>query len=116
MIRMTNNTKLYMEAMGQRVIVKPDDIEEVTDAGIIIMNDKQMERASRIRGTLVSIGADCWFGQDCKMEIGDRVIYARHSGRSMMDEVTGLDYVILNDLDLICKILPKDEEALDANV
>ena len=116
MILMLNDQKLYMEAMGQRVIVKPDDIEEVTPSGLVIMNDKQMERASRIRGTLVSIGADCWFGQDCKMEIGDRVIYARHSGRSMMDEVTGLDYVILNDLDLICKILPKDEEALDANV
>jgi co-chaperonin GroES (HSP10) len=89
---------------GYRVIVKPDDIETVTPAGVIVVTDEKLEKAGQMRGTLVAIGKDCWEGHEPYAKIGDWVLYSRYAGKVIEDPVTRERYFILNDEDILATI------------
>ena len=93
---------LNIHPKGYRILVKADEIEEETEAGIFIVQDKNMERAAQMKGTLVAVGEYAWDRYDNPWaKVGDCVLYAKHSGKNVEDPVTKENYVIMNDEDLI---------------
>lgn len=112
---------------GNRVVVKPDDVERKTAAGIIIPDTEADKHAlSQTTGILVGVGPDAWRhvtedifraidGSFKHIErrvrgysepfakIGDRVAYAKYSGLQV-EGADGNIYRILNDEDITARV------------
>jgi len=91
--------------LGQRVLVKPDPIEEKTVGGIYIPQDaRDKHGGAQFVGTVVDLGAHAFEDFEPKWcGVGDRVMFARHQGQLL----TGEDdeaYRVLNDLQIICLV------------
>ena len=87
-----------------RVMVKPDNPETVTKSGIIITTDEKRERKAVEVGTIIAIGDTAFldFKANVIPSIGDKVVYAKYSGKEVKD---GEDILLLiNDDDVICII------------
>ena len=108
---------------GDRVLVKPDVIEEMTEGGIILPSQELgKHQAAQMAGVLVSAGPDAWIdrvttvkrlidGQLKVVEerttgysgpfakVGDRVCFAQYNGRNFVGE-DGVEYRLLNDEDI----------------
>ena len=96
--------KIHIEVKGRRLLVLPDPLQEVSEGGIILQYDKKLERAAQSTGTLVKIGDLAWTGFDKDLqwaEVGDWVLYSKYAGKLVTDPVTNIDYMVLNDEDLI---------------
>lgn len=95
-----------LKPLLHRILVKPDDVEEVSAGGIVLAIDPKKERLAVECGAIVSMG-DTAFSGDFKTntppKVGDRVYYAKYSGKTVKD-VDKQEYVILNDEDLVAII------------
>lgn len=109
--------------LGDRVLIKPEEIEKVTEGGIIIP-ESESDKYSMAQsiGYVVAIGPDAWidhversphgtktrgFSQPFAKP-GDRVCFAKYGGL----QVPGMDgesYRIMNDVDITAKV----EEGVD---
>ena len=112
---------------GNRVVVKPDDIEKVTDGGIIIPEPEAVKHAlSQTTGILVAVGPDA-FTHSVRIterlidgewkpvervttgysepfaQVGDRVAFAKFGGLQVEGE-DGQKYRILNDEDITARV------------
>lgn len=99
-------TNRALKVKGYRVLVKPDPIEETIN-GFIMVNDKKLERAGQIIGTVIEVGALCWTNHIDPApwcEVGDLVLYSRYAGKFVNDPNTNEEFVILNDEDIICTV------------
>jgi len=90
---------MNLKPLGDRVIVKPKEAEEVTKGGIILPDtakEKPME------GEIVAVGegkiADD--GKLIKMElkVGDKVLYGKYSGTEI--KVNDVEYLIMRESDV----------------
>lgn len=109
---------MKVKAIGHRIIVRPDPVEEKTASGIILNVDVGRERAAAQKGTVVDIGPLAWtneviFGKNSQpwCKIGDRVFFARYGGKAINLAEEGLedDFVmVLNDEDLQALITEED--------
>lgn len=110
---------------GDRVLIRPDDIEEVTQGGIIIPgNVGELHAMAQSIGTFIEAGPDAYIdhvekdaeGRITKIvgykgafaKAGDRVAFAKYGGL----QVTGKDgviYRIMNDVDVTAVV----EEGVD---
>lgn len=112
---------------GNRVVVKPDDVERVTPGGIIIPDTEADKHAlAQSTGRLVAAGPDAWkeetrvverlIDNEWKVverhtsgysepfaEVGDRVAFARYAGLQVQGD-DGEVYRILNDLDITARV------------
>ena len=120
---------------GDRVVVLPDTIEQVTSGGIIIPEkEADKHQLAQVAGTLVAVGPDAWTHQTTIVErrmgnggwreierrrtgysgdfakVGDRVCFARYNGLPF-DGEDGKQYRLLNDEDITATI----SEAVDFN-
>ncbi len=112
---------------GDRVLVKPDVIDE-TVGGIIIPDEyKEKHQAAQMAGVLVDVGPDAWFHSTTTVEmkmdngewketerkrsgysepfaqVGDRVCFAQWNGRNF-DGEDGEQYRLLNDEDITATV------------
>lgn len=95
-----------MQPVAWRVLVKPDAIEEKSVGGIVLAVDEKLERGARITGTIVGIGPDVYPNSTLVhggLAIGDRVYYAKYAGKTIYDQTTKEELVVLNDEDVVCK-------------
>ena len=100
---------MNLEAIGFRVLVKTDVIEDKVDCGEgkIIYKPQQVvdqEQGGVDRGEVVHIGPMAFEdegGQRMWCKVGDRVIWPRYAGRPVKDE--GVLYHVLNDKDILLK-------------
>jgi chaperonin GroES len=96
--------------VGHRVLIKPEIKEATTESGIYIGHADTYKRevgATQI-GTIVGIGPNAWL--DFKpgipwAKIGDRVYYAKYSGKEIKNDNGDIIAVIINDEDVQCKIV-----------
>lgn len=108
-----------VEPTGTRVLIRPDDIEEVSKGGIVLIeNTRQQERTALAIGTVLKVGYGCWmdtpgykeYGPWCKP--GDRIIFARNAGMKFWDPITGSyrnDLLLINDLDVTARIIEETD-------
>ena len=95
---------------GYRVLVKPDDVEKVSKGGIVLAVDEKLEKAGQVFGTLAAVGMTAWNDEPSAWaELGDRVMYSKYAGKTILDPADGNEYTLLNDVDIIA-IVPKDVE------
>ncbi len=100
---------------GHRIVVKPNKIEDVDDtfksarsAGIFIPElELKKEQISVDKGTVLAIGDTAFkdFGGEPWVEVGDLIAYARHGGKLVKDPSTDEYLLLLNDEDVICKVV-----------
>jgi len=100
--------------LGHRLLVKPDKIQEVDEvyrsakeSGLFVPETTQRQEQIAIdTGEVLALGEvafkDCYDGLSwCK--VGDKVAYAKFGGKIIKDPKDGEEYLILNDIDVICR-------------
>ena len=101
---------LKIRVPGHRLLIKPEAVEKVSAGGIVIARPGQgdkLEFMGTDRGTVVQVGPLCWHHLDhddadwkpwCK--VGDRVIFARYSGKIVKHPETEEEFFLMNDEDI----------------
>lgn len=94
-----------------KIILRPDALDEANEdrkralaAGLVLPEADKRANASVDRGTVVAIGPVAFrdFGCENPLKEGDKISYARHSGKWITD-LDGVEYVVVNDED-VCGI------------
>jgi chaperonin GroES len=91
-----------LEVKGYRVLVKPDEIEKKTEAGIILVQDERVEKSKLQTGECVALGSTCWRGESFDgpwCEVGDQILFGQHSGRFI--QIDDEQFLIMNDTDVL---------------
>ena len=85
-----------------RILVQLEDIDEVTESGIIIAKELiKKERKAVEKGTVLAIGDTAfkdYGGSHDTVKIGDKVLIAQYSGKDVDKEK---NIVVVNDEDLL---------------
>ena len=94
---------MKIKPVMHRILVKPKELEEKTESGIIVQWDKR-EQAAVETGTVVSIGSTCFdtYGTTAQKESvveGATVLFAKYSGKEVKDG--DIRYLLLNDEDIV---------------
>lgn len=95
-----------------RILIKQDKLEETDEthvrahkAGIIIpeLEENKRAQASVDTGTVIAIGETAFqdFGTTSPIVEGDKIAYARFSGKFVKDPVTKEEFLLLNDEDVV---------------
>lgn len=106
---------MKIQPILHRILVKPEAIEDVDEnmakvkniPGFVIAGqERDREQAAIDTGTVVDMGATVFrdFGTDNPLKVGDKVVYARHGGKTITDKDTKTKYVLLNDEDIVAII------------
>jgi len=111
-----------IEMKGYRLLVKPDKVEKTYgESKIILAQNEKMEKTGIQRGTVISVGPNCWKafrevdekGKEHNgnqwVKPGDYVLFARSAGRFVYDPFEDADdseneYLVMNDEDILAKI------------
>lgn len=113
-----------IEALGNRVIVKPDSIEKVSAGGIVFAQTEtyiREEKAATSTGEVIGFGPAAWLdpvmGGEPWVDIGDKVVFARYAGKYVTDPEDGEEYVVINDDAIQARIVFPElvEEALEVS-
>lgn len=107
---------------GNKVIVRPDTVEEITAGGIVIPDSVQDSRqTAATRGEIVALGpeADVSFSEDMdgitkrNAKPGDRCVFAKYGGSSIKFKGPGgkwQEHRVLIDENIICFIDDDEKE------
>ena len=93
---------------GHRVLVKVQEAETVTAAGIIIpdaISERQAE--ANVFGEIVAVGPTAWRAFDDGQpwaKVGDLVAFAKYGGFVIEDPDTKERFILLNDEDITAVI------------
>ena len=104
-----------LKPCGHRLIVKQIKLEDTDKAyraakaaGIVFAETDERIRAEQSidRGVVVAIGPTAFkdFGGEAWCEIGQKVAFAKYSGKIVEDPTDHEKYMILNDEDIVCVI------------
>ena len=110
-----------LKVKGHRLLIKPDPPKEqvkisaeLKALGFEIGMNSDQERREMVGteiGTLVGIGPTAWRAYDGKDEawepwasVGDRVAFAKYSGKIVTDPETDEKFMVVNDVDLQCVV------------
>lgn len=94
-----------LEPLDQRVLVRPDPVEEKTSGGIILPDSVQEKKKYEVsKATLVAVGACAWSEAKATRgfvapEPGARVMISKYGG-VMIKGDDGEDYRLMNDEDV----------------
>ena len=103
---------MSIKVVGFRVLVKKDEVtEETTDGGIVLPDiDRQLRRVRTNTGVVVGVGDVAYkaYSDDYTGErwatVGDRVIWAEHSDKVILDPDTKEIFSVVNDDDIIAVV------------
>lgn len=111
-----------IEPVLHRILIKQFDVTErdktfqSAKASGIILAGTQMDReqAAVDRGTVLALGPTVFkdFGAESVLEVGDEIVFARHSGKTVRDPDQADDdntkFIVINDEDVIAILKKKD--------
>jgi len=100
---------------GTKVIVIPDEVEEMTKGGLFVPDTVRGEQQHAVtRGEVHALGPDAevYFSNDAEgdekhaAKPGDRVMFVKFAGASLRKDENGkrVEYRILQDHDIVCLI------------
>jgi len=92
-------SKLNINPLGDRIVVKPMEAEEKTKGGIILP-DTAKEKP--VEGTIVAAGpgrkSDDGKVVEMEVKVGNKVLYGKYSGTEVTIE--GEEYLIMRESDI----------------
>ena len=85
--------------IGDRVLICPEEVEEVSRGGIVIHSASQAEKEqmAQVFGLVVEIAPEAWSEYNIgskPIKVGDRVIFGKYAGM-VFRGLDGVDYRIL---------------------
>lgn len=88
---------------GHYLLIKPREVEEVTEGGIILTNETvERDTAGAEYGKVLAIGEDAWADKTTKWaEIGDTVYYTKYAGKVIFDK--GERLLLMADINVMGK-------------
>jgi len=97
------STKQTIQPLGKRVLVQPDELEQVTKGGLVLPPSASDEKRPAT-GTVLTLGIGKRKGEDIKFDVkvGDKIYFKKYSPEEI--EVEGKKYFLL-DIDDILAIL-----------
>lgn len=99
---------MNLKPIFDRVIIKPDEKENITRSGIVLPSTSQ-ERPQT--GIVVAIGEGIDFdGNEIKMrvKVKDNVLFNRYAGNEI--KIDGITYLVLRQIDIIAIIKGEIDE------
>jgi len=91
---------MNLRPLGDRMVVKPTEQEDVTSSGIYL---PETAKEKPQQGTIISVGPGVRDedGKRIAMDVnkGDLVMYAKYSGTTI--KLSGTDYLILKEGDVL---------------
>jgi len=92
------------QPLGDRVVIKPLDEEEVTKSGLVLP-DTAREKPQEGEVVAVGPGRVSDDGTRIKMEIkkGDKVVYSKYAGTEFEEDDE--DYLIVRESDILAKFV-----------
>ena len=102
-------TKIVVK--GARVLVKEQKLSQTTESGIIIQG---REKEHTNQGIVLAVGEGAILEDGTlvpvRVKVGDKVMYTAFSGSPITkagdDDEEDVRYLILNERDILCQILP----------
>ena len=96
-------------ACGHRVLLSPDEVEETSEGGIVLVKKTVVaEENMAVIATVLEIGHDCWTDKSTDYcQVGDRVLIGTYTGKFHISPKDGKKYRFVMDTDIISP-LPKD--------
>lgn len=91
-------SEIKIKPLADRVVVEPQQAEEVTSSGIIIP-DSAKEKPQK--GTVVAAGPGTK-DEEMQVKIGDTVLYGKYAGTELSFD--GNDYLIMRQSDILAVI------------
>ena len=101
---MATKTKVGIEPLEDRVVVRPLDAEQVTTSGLVIP-DTAKEKPQE--GEVLAVGPGRW-DEDGEKRIpvdvaaGDRVLYSKYAGTEI--KIDGEELLVIPSRDILAKI------------
>lgn len=96
-----------IDPCGHRVLVKVQQSERKTAAGIVIPdNVAEKSQRDQVKGVITAIGANAWKAFDDGQpwaSLGDLVLFSRYGGKIVFDD-DGTEYRILQDEDIVARV------------
>ena len=103
MAKEASKSKLTVEPLDDRVVVKPLEAEEKT-AGGIVLPDTAQEKPQR--GEVIAVGPgrllDSGERATVDVAIGDVILYGKYSGTDV--KISGEERLILRESDILAKL------------
>ncbi|MCB9034652.1 MAG: co-chaperone GroES [Chitinophagales bacterium] len=90
-----SKSKLNIQPLADRVVLKPAEAEQTTKSGIIIP-DTAKEKPQK--GEVVAVGAGKK-EEPMTVKVGDSVLYGKYSGTEI--NIDGVDYLIMREADIL---------------
>jgi chaperonin GroES len=103
--------------VGNRLLLKPIEIQEKSSGGIILATDslKEREQMANTTGIVVAMGDDCYSDERapwCK--VGDKITFAKYAGLMYMGRDSN-HYRMINDKD-VTGTLDEDVDIVDLHL
>ncbi len=89
-------SKLNLQPLGSRVLIKPLEQEGKTSAGLYLPETAKEKPQT---GLVVAVGDD----EEIKLKVNDKILFAKYSGSEF--KLDGTDYLLLEASDVLAKFL-----------
>ncbi|MGI6649141.1 MAG: co-chaperone GroES [Bacillota bacterium] len=94
---------MKLNPLGDRVVIKPLEMEEVTKSGIVLP-DTAKEKSQE--GIVIAVGSGRLLENGTRVplevKVDDRVVYSKYGGSEFKNE--GEEYLILSERDILAII------------
>jgi len=92
--------KQKIQPLGKRVLVQPDEIEQVTKGGLVLPPSASDDKRPAT-GTVLTLGIGKRKGEDIKFDVkvGDKIYFKKYSPEEI--EIEGKKYLLLDTDDIL---------------
>ncbi len=89
-------SKLNLQPLGSRVLIKPLEQEGKTSSGLYLPETAKEKPQT---GLVVAVGDD----EDIKLKVNDKILFAKYSGSEF--KLDGNEYLLLESSDVLAKFV-----------
>jgi len=99
--------KSGFRATGHRILLIPEEIEEKSKGGIVLVEKTvHAEEQRAVIATVLEIGPDAWSDKSTDYcQVGDRVLIGQYVGKFHTSPIDGKKYRFVSDLDIISPLV-----------
>ncbi len=89
-------SKLKLQPLGSRVLIKPLEQESKTSSGLLLPETAKEKPQT---GLVVAVGDD----EEIKLKVNDKILFAKYTGSEF--KLDGSEYLLLESSDVLAKFV-----------